>query len=764
MFAALGRFDYRFRRVLPVLALAVVIGLNVWASLGGGKLIQGGWQVPNSQAEQADALLASRFGKTATSMLVIYRSTDGAASSPGFEQKVIDSLSAVKADPSVESVITYGATRDPKLLSTDGTATLAVVQLNKGLDAAVEDSARLAAAVKTPVGATVTITGVPQVYHEFNTKIEKDLVTAEMISFPVALLILLVVFGTVVGAGLPLLIAFAGLLSTFAVIRLLAAVIDMSIFVNNVASMIGIALAIDYSLFMVSRFREELRHHSVEVAIERMMATVGKAVAISGVAVAIGLSSLAVFEADALRSMGIGGIVTVVSTLVFGLTVLPAILGMLGPRVNRWRVPLPSSLRLMEDDPQLADQRQGHGAWSRIASNVMRRPLLIAGPVLVLLLLAGSPFLSLSLSTGGNLSDLPRSPARDGFEYLAAAFPGGESDPVVVAVTYPGAHLADGLTAAQVAGLQRYASSLGALSTVKSVSGPLDPPADMAAADYLKLIGAPAAQRPAALSRWTAQTLAGDTARFEVFSSVLPDSQPGRALVDAVRGVPAPSGARVLTAGLSSRSHDFIQSFNHSVPVAVLIVIVVTGGVLFLTFGSVLLPLKAVLMSLISVSASFGALVFIFQQGHLSNVLGFDPTAATAAWLPVIMFAILFGLSMDYEVLLLSRIRERYLATGDNTRAVAEGIGITGGIITGAALIMVAVFGAFALSSIVFLKALGFSMALAVLVDATVVRGILVPAFMRVMGRANWWAPRWMQHAVARVGLYEQPRRIPAQP
>ena len=415
MFAALGRFDYRFRRVLPVLALAVVIGLNVWASLGGGKLIQGGWQVPNSQAEQADALLASRFGKTATSMLVIYRSTDGAASSPGFEQKVIDSLSAVKADPSVESVITYGATRDPKLLSTDGTATLAVVQLNKGLDAAVEDSARLAAAVKTPVGATVTITGVPQVYHEFNTKIEKDLVTAEMISFPVALLILLVVFGTVVGAGLPLLIAFAGLLSTFAVIRLLAAVIDMSIFVNNVASMIGIALAIDYSLFMVSRFREELRHHSAEVAIERMMATVGKAVAISGVAVAIGLSSLAVFEADALRSMGIGGIVTVVSTLVFGLTVLPAILGILGPRVNRWRVPLPSSLRLMEDDPQLADQRQGHGAWSRIASNVMRRPLLIAGPVLVLLLLAGSPFLSLSLSTGGNLSDLPRTPARDGF-------------------------------------------------------------------------------------------------------------------------------------------------------------------------------------------------------------------------------------------------------------------------------------------------------------------------------------------------------------
>jgi RND superfamily putative drug exporter len=205
-----------------------------------------------------------------------------------------------------------------------------------------------------------------------------------------------------------------------------------------------------------------------------------------------------------------------------------------------------------------------------------------------------------------------------------------------------------------------------------------------------------------------------------------------------------------------------MTSFYGSVPMAVLIVVAVTGGILFLTFGSVFLPVKAVLMSLISVSASFGALVWIFQQGNLSGVLGFDPSGATAAWLPIIMFAILFGLSMDYEVFLLSRIRERYLVHGDNTRAVAEGIGITGGIITGAALIMVAVFGAFALSSIVFLKALGFSMALAVFIDATIVRGILVPAFMRIMGTINWWAPRWLQRIVARIGLYEGPVVEPA--
>jgi len=224
---------------------------------------------------------------------------------------------------------------------------------------------------------------------------------------------------------------------------------------------------------------------------------------------------------------------------------------------------------------------------------------------------------------------------------------------------------------------------------------------------------------------------------------------------ELVREVPDPPGAMVGVAGLAARSADFMDSFRSSVPVAVAIVIAITMVVLFLTFGSVFLPIKAVLMSLISVTASFGALVWIFQQGYLKELLGFETSGTIGAWQPIIMFAILFGLSMDYEVLLLSRIRERYLATGDNTRAVAEGIGITGGMITGAALIMVAVFAAFGMSSITSIKALGVTMSLAVLIDATIVRGLLVPAFMRIMGRANWWAPAWLQRAVARLGLYE---------
>ncbi len=758
IFAAIGRFDYRFRRILPILGLAIIIGVNAWAWLDGGKLIQGGWVVPGSEEQRASALLANRFGESATTVLVIYTDPAGNAASAAFQAEVKASLADVATDGAVSGILTYADTHSEQLLSRDGTQTMAVVALDKPVESAVEDAARLADEVHAPSGVTTQITGVPILYHEFNQKIEGDLVRAEMVSLPIALLILLAVFGTLVAAGLPLVIAGFALPTAFAVIRLLAGPLEMSVFVNNLASMIGLALAIDYSLFLVSRFREELRYHSVEVAIERMMGSVGKAVAISGVAVAIGLSSLIAFEAAALRSMGIAGIVTVLSTLVFALTVLPALLGMLGPRVNRLRVPLPGIFQLHEDDPELAAARHGRGLWSWVAAKVMRRPILIAIPVLAILLAAGSPFLSISLSTGQNLQDLPDTPARAAILAIVNNFPGGESDPVVVAVTWPGTDLNGSLSAERQAELSAYIGRLGKISGVEEVQSALTAPTGLEPAQYQQLLALPPAQRPAqaqAVTAYLADLIAKDTTKVTVYSKLLPDSDAGRALVADIRAATPPSGAQVLTAGLPSRSADFMSSFWHSVPLAVLIVVLVTGGVLFLTFGSVFLPLKAVLMSLISISASFGALVFVFQQGHLSDQLGFHASGAIGAWLPLIMFAVLFGLSMDYEVLLLSRIRERYLATGDNTRAVAEGIGITGGIITGAALIMVAVFAAFGLSSIIFIKALGLTMALAVLIDATIVRGLLVPAFMRVMGRINWWAPRPVQRVIARLGLYD---------
>ena len=762
IFAALGRFDYRFRRVLPVIGLAAVIGLNIWANQAGGTLIQGGWVIEGSEEQQAAERLADRFGEQATTMLVVYGDPQGDAARREFQEEVTESLEPIEDDPLVDEITTYADSPIDELLSQDGSKTLAVITLSENEEDAVEGAAELTEQIEAPDGADVLVTGIPQLYHEFNGEIEEDLVQAELISLPIALLILLAVFGTLVGAVLPLIIAGLALPSAFAIVNLLAGVTDVSVFVTNLASMIGLALAIDYSLFMVSRYREELRHHSVEVAIERMMGSVGKAVAVSGVAVAIGLSSLTVFEAAALRSMGVGGVITVVSTLLFALTVLPALMALLGPRVNRLRIPLPGPLRLVEDDTSRADARQGHGIWAWIAARVMRRPILIALPVLALLLLAGSPFLSIELSTGQNLEDLPETPAREAFLLIEEEFPGGESDPIVVALTYDDAVPADdGLSLEQQDELGAYVAQLEDLDDVSRVESVLDPPPGMPEEQYSALLAMPADERPAevreGLATYLSDWVGEDTTKLRVASPLLPDSDASRNLVERVRAVQPPEGSEALTGGLPSRSHDFMASFYQSVPAAVLIVVAVTGAVLFLTFGSVFLPIKAVLMSLISVSASFGALAWIFQQGHFSDLLGFTPSGTIAAWLPILMFAILFGLSMDYEVFLLSRVRERYLVHGDNTRAVAEGIGITGGIITGAALIMVAVFAAFSLSGIVFLKAIGFSMALAVLIDATIVRGILVPAFMRVMGSVNWWAPRWVQRLVARLGLYEGP-------
>ena len=756
IFAAVGRFDYRFRRWLPIVGLAIVIGINAWAATSGGTLIQGGWVIDGSEEQRAAALIADRFGSEATTMLVVYQDPDGNAASPEFQATVKASLARVAEDSAVTKVQTYADTGAPALLSSDGTMTMAAVFLDKGVEEAVNDAGRLADEVERPAGVQMWVTGIPQVYHEFNAKIERDLFQAEAISLPIALLILLAVFGTLVGAALPLVIAGLAMPTAFAAISLLANVTEMSIFVTNIATMIGLALAIDYSLFMVSRFREELRHHDVEIALERMMGSVGKAVAVSGVAVAVGLSSLVVFDAAALRSMGLGGIITVLSTLVFGLTVLPALLALLGPRVNRLRVPLPRFLRLIEDDTEAADRRQGRGVWAWIAARVMRRPLVVAIPVLAILLLAGSPFLGIQLSTGQNLADLPPVPSRIGFEVIEKEFPGGESDPIAVAMTWPGDDFQGSLPADRQDEIASYARSVKAVDpNVSDVESVLTPPPGLPADQYLALLAMPASERPAGLNDYVADWLAVDTTKLRVFSRYVPDSDDGRALVDRIRAIPPPEGTQILTGGLPSRSADFMRSFLGSVPIAILIVVLVTMGVLFLTFGSVLLPVKAVLMSLISVTASFGALVWIFQQGHLRGPLGFETSGTIGAWQPIIMFAILFGLSMDYEVLLLSRIRERYLATGDNTRAVAEGIGLTGGMITGAALIMVAVFAAFGMSSITSIKSLGVTMSLAVLIDATIVRGLLVPAFMRVMGRVNWWAPTWLQRAVARLGLYE---------
>ncbi len=771
MFAALGRFIYRHRRPIPLVMLGVAVAAFSMSAAFGGQLSPGGFTIPGSNSARAEALLARSFGSGRTSLVVVYVSPLPDAAGAAVQRQVDQSLRRLRGHSPVSSILTYASTGDRTFVGDQGRATFAVVNLSISETQAITRLPALEARIGHPRALRTYVTGAPPVDALYNSTLQRDLERTEVITLPISLVLLLFVFGSLVAAALPLLTAGLALPTALAIVSLLAAHLQMSIFVTNVATVIGLGLAIDYALFLVRRFREELAAGDVERALERTMATAGKAIAISGTAVAIGLSSLILFPAPGLRSMGIGGVVVACCTLLFGLTALPAVLALLGTRVNRMRVGWPrlgsrrrsagaagaaAAVAAVAESPGRSAPG-GRGFWAGVARLVMRHPLPIALPVVALLVAVGTPFLSLQLSTGGSIADIPPGPARVGFALLTRDFPSaGGGDVLTPVIAYP----TPGLTASRARQLAAYTARLLQVPGVTSVQSVLDPPPHVSRAAYRRWLALPADRRPPAVESYVNAFLAGRVTQLQVGNDANANGAAGNRLVVRVRRVRPPAGARTYVTGGAADAVDFTQAFQHTMPLAVVVVMGVTALVLMLTFGSLLLPLQAVAMSLLSLSAAFGALVWIFQQGHLASVLGFTPAGSIVATDPVLIFAIVFGLSMDYEVFLLSRIRERYVATGDTRRAVAEGLSATGGLITSAALIMITVFGAFGLSNILELKALGFGMALAVAVDASLVRGVLVPALMRLLGRANWWAPRRLQRWVERLGFYEPPAAV----
>ncbi|MDA8332342.1 MAG: MMPL family transporter [Candidatus Dormibacteraeota bacterium] len=751
MFSRLGSFDIRHRRIIPLAAIALMLLMLGLSGPFGGQLSAGGFSVPGSPSQRATTLLARYFGAATTQLLLVYRSPLPDASTEAVQAKVESSFKRLAARPQVASVLDYSNTRQALFIGGGGHDTFAVVNLKLSETKATDELPRLESYLIRPTGLQMWVTGAPAIDALYNTALERQLKKAELIALPISLLLLLIVFGSVLAALLPLLIAGIAVPTALGIIGLLSAHISMSIFVTNVATIVGLGLSIDYSLFFVKRYREELSHSDVATAVRAATASAGKAVAISGTAVAVGLSSLTLFPTSALSSMGIGGVVVVACTLLFALTALPAVLALLGPRINRFSI-----RRSLHRASSPADHHSSFWGW--VATRVMRHPIAIALPIAVILLAAGTPFLSLRLSTGSSVSEIPQGPAHTGYAILADSFPqAGGIDDMNLVLRY-GHGLGGRLGAGQEAALGAYLARIRALPGVEGIDGVLNPPPGLSQAAYLKELQLPGGLRPTAVTTYIKSNIRGPIAQFEVANSFGPDSKSGANLVHAIRAIPGPPGTTALLAGGAAQSVDFINAFAKTIPWAVLLVVAVTMLVLFLTFGSVVLPVKAVLMSMISISAAFGAMVWIFQQGHLSNILGFTPPGSITATDPVLMFAILFGLSMDYEVFLLTRIRERYLETGDNRRSVAEGLAATGGVISSAALIMITVFAAFALGHVLDIQILGVGMAIAVAVDATLVRGVMVPALMRLLGPLNWWAPRGVKSWVARLGFYEEPR------
>jgi RND superfamily putative drug exporter len=761
MFSRWGAFVYRFRRFIVVATLLAGFGVApLFAQKAPAELSQGGWMDPASESAMVDDHLATDFGAGRSTLIALIRSATGAdATSPAFQAAIGETVAGLRDDPRVAGIVGYAETGDRRFISTKGDAAYVLVRLEATDEESVDEIDDLRSKFAPPVGYSVALTGFAPLQKDSNHQSEADLIQAEIVSIPIAALILVLVFGSLIAAGLPLLVAGLAIPTTLAFVYFVAQQVEMSIYVQNIATMLGLALAIDYSLFIVSRFREELaRGRTVEVAVERAVATSGKAVMFSGIAVAIGLSGLLFFRASALSSIGIAGSLVVLSSVFYGLTFLPALLSMLGPRVNA--LSLNRLLRRLRARVfgQTATTTHGHSRWESVARRVMARPIAVLVPTLLFLLAAGAPFLRLEQGIPDASTLPPGLESRDALVAIQKEFPIGETTPIIVLAETQGDPRAHDTAIA----LARYAEILRALEGIERVESAFsvrDPATGryLAPGEVAALWAIPEAQRPPQLAPVLAalekQYIAGSTVRFDAISPFESAKPEATEMIPLVRALDPGPGITVTVGGAAAMGHDFLAGQNERLPFAVGMTLLASAVALFLLFGSLVLPIKAVIMTLLSISASFGALVWIFQEGNLSGLLDFQPLGYTLAGNPIIMFSVLFGLSMDYEVLLLSRVQEAYRRTGDNTASVAEGLARTAGVITGAALIMVAVFAAFALAQTITIKSIGVGMAIAVAIDATIIRVLVVPATMRLLGDWNWWAPGPLKQLADRLGF-----------
>jgi trehalose monomycolate/heme transporter len=712
-----GRTAYRRRRLILVIALLVAVVGGVWGTTIFAKVqTAGGFNAPDSQSQHEADLATQAFGRDAGDVVVLYSSPTLTTASPAFRSAVTSTLAALPRSQA-ESSATYWSTGSRQFVSASGPQTYAVIELAGATDTARQTSYDAIKAGLSVPGLRSQVGGVVPTTETIDQQVTASISRAEGLSFPVLLILLLVIFGSLTAACLPLVIGGLGILGSFTALRLLTTFTGVSVFSLNITTILGLGLGIDYGLFLVGRFREELhRQDSVEDAVARTVATAGRTVLVSGVTVAIVLASLMLFPELFLRSMGYGGVATVLVDMLAALIVLPALLAVLGPKVNSLRI-----RRSVQRPPA----PEGSGGWSRLAHSVMRRPVLYAVPIVVLLLGLASPFLKVVWG-GVDATVLPASAApRIVTEALSADFPGNPTAPIETIVQFAGPNTG---SPGRAASLAAYVSRLDHVPGVTSV----------------QLTG-----------------IRGDLARIDLSYGPGPYTPQARAIAGNVRDVAAPPGATAYTGGQTAALADELSSLGQTLPWMALAVVLATFGLMFLAFGSLILPVQAIAMNILSLGAMFGVVTWIFADGHLSGLLGFTPDGTISPTIPILMFAIMFGLSMDYQVFLLSRIRESYAATGDNTRAIASGLQRTGGVITSAALLLVIVIGLFSLSSITFIKMLGVGMIVALILDATLVRLLLVPAVMRLAGDANWWAPGPLRRFYTRHGIHEDDAPAP---
>lgn len=712
-----------------VVIAASLVFLGIAGAVGGGvadRLVSGGFEDPEAESTRAASLLDEEFD-AGTPNLVAVVDAGTSVDDPAAAAAGRDLTQALAAEDGVAEAASYwtlgGA---PPLRSTDGTRALVLVRLTGTENEMLTRAAELADEYTGErAGLDVTVGGQVATFAEVNEIVEEDLLLAEKIALPVTLILLVLIFGSVVAALLPLAVGGFAILGTFLALYVIGGQTDVSIFALNFTTAMGLGLAIDYALLVVSRFREELAAgHEVPAAVRRTLRTAGRTVVVSAATVASSLAALLVFRIAFLRSFAYAGIAVVGLAAVGAVVVLPALLAVVGRNVDRWQVRRTHAARPDETE----------GVWHRLATAVMARPLPIATIVVLFLVFLGAPFAGVQLGFPDDRVLPPSAQSRQVGDTIRQHFTSSEAG--AISVVAPDL---DGGPSAHAAEIDAYAATLSGLEGVARV--------DATTGTYVagtRLIGTtPFSQRYAS----------GTSTYLSVVPSVEPISAEGEQLAAAVRDAEAPF--EVLVGGGPAELVDGKAGMLEQLPLALALIAVITFVVLFLQFGSVLVPIKAIVLNLLSLTATFGAMVWVFQEGHLSGPLGFTATGSLVMTMPVLMFCVAFGLSMDYEVFLLSRVKEEYDRTGDNLGSVALGLERTGRIVTAAAVLIAVVFAAFSTGRVSFMKMFGIGMTLAVLVDAFLIRATLVPAFMRLAGNANWWAPGPLRRLHDRIGFRE---------
>jgi RND superfamily putative drug exporter len=714
----LATFVVRHARLVLVAALVAVIGMGVLGGGAFGKLQAEGFDDPDAESTAASELIEQHY-EGDSDLVFLARARAGSGSGSVDDPDAADAGAALTAelaaDPAVEAVVSYWEVGAPSLRSEDGASALIVANLAEGESAdAVERYTGTAGLLD------VTLGGGAVAGDDITEQVERDLLIAELIAVPLILVLLLVVFGSVVAALLPLAVGTVAILGTFAVLSVLGGLTDVSIFAINLTTALGLALGIDYALLMVSRYREELaRGVSVAEAVVKTVETAGRTIVFSGLAVAAALAALLLFPLYFLRSFAYAGIGVVVIAMLGALVVLPALLAVLGPRVNAGRLPWARSVTRGSEAP----------FWGRLAAAVMRRPLIAGGAVVTLLLLAASPLLHASFGTPDDRV-LPTSAAsRQVGDALRDEFAADQTSAI------------DVVTTGQVeeAALAGYATELSMLPSVERV--------DSSAGTFVA--GSSVGNDPSLIGLGTPST-----ERLTVVTAVDPASSTARDLVADVRAVTPPGDVDALVGGQTASLVDSLAAIGARLPVAAGLIALTTFVVLFLFTGSIVQPVRALITNALTLGAVFGLMVLVFQDGFASSLLGFTPVPLDMAMM-VLLFCITFGLSMDYEVFVMSRIKERHAAGADVERATVYGLTHSGRIVTAAAVLIAVAFFAFVSSQVSFLQLFGLGAGLAILLDATLVRGVLVPASMRLFGERSWYAPRALRRLHGRIGIAE---------